>query len=110
MTNIQRQLPVSQRLAYLGFSQGAAMAYRAAAGSGHPCQGVVVLGGDVPPELEGRDLASFPPVLLGRGKRFFPDSVDPRGLAFVSTQATPRGVLLNAYCYVVPLGGQPQPA
>jgi predicted esterase len=28
---------------------------------------VVVLGGDVPPELEARDLAHLPPVLLGRG-------------------------------------------
>ena len=62
-----RGLPVSQQLAYLGFSQGAAMAYRAAAGSGHACLGVVVLGGDVPPELEARDLTHFPPVLLGRG-------------------------------------------
>jgi predicted esterase len=43
------------------------MAYRAAAGSGHACQGVIVLGGDLPPELAGRDLGGFPPVLLGRG-------------------------------------------
>jgi predicted esterase len=64
---VKRELPVSERLAYLGFSQGAAMAYRAAAGSGHPCQGAVVLGGDVPPELESRDLSHFPSVLLGRG-------------------------------------------
>jgi len=64
---VKLELPVSERLAYLGFSQGAAMAYRAAAGSGHACQGVVVLGGDVPPELELRDLSHFPSVLLGRG-------------------------------------------
>jgi predicted esterase len=55
------------RLVYLGFSQGAAMAYRAAAQSVHPCHGVVVLGGDVPPELADLDLAGFPTVLLGRG-------------------------------------------
>ncbi|HSS52002.1 MAG TPA: phospholipase [Thermoanaerobaculia bacterium] len=67
VAEVKRELPVSQRLAYLGFSQGAAMAYRAAAGSGHSCLGVVVLGGDVPPELEARDLSHFPPVLLGRG-------------------------------------------
>ena len=68
VAELKRTLPVSRdRLVFLGFSQGAAMAYRAAAGSGHPCQGVVVLGGDVPPELEQRDLAGFPPVLLGRG-------------------------------------------
>jgi predicted esterase len=67
VASVRRELPVSDRLVYLGFSQGAAMAYRAAAGSGHPCQGVIVLGGDVPPELELQDLSGFPPVLLGRG-------------------------------------------
>lgn len=67
VAEVKRQLPVSERLVYLGFSQGAAMAYRAAAGSGHPCQGLIVLGGDVPPELEQQDLSRFPPVLLGRG-------------------------------------------
>ena len=45
VAEVKRALPVSDRLAYLGFSQGAAMAYRAAAGSGHACSGVVVLGG-----------------------------------------------------------------
>jgi predicted esterase len=67
VAELKRTLPVSDRLVYLGFSQGAAMAYRAAAGSGHACQGLVVLGGDVLPELEQRDLDGFPPVLLGRG-------------------------------------------
>ena len=65
--SVKRELPVSERLVYLGFSQGAAMAYRAAAGAGHACQGLIVLGGDVPPELEEQDLSRFPPVLLGRG-------------------------------------------
>jgi predicted esterase len=67
VTEVKRELPISERLVYLGFSQGAAMAYRAAAGSGHACQGVIVLGGDVPPELADRKLEGFPPVLLGRG-------------------------------------------
>lgn len=67
VAEVKRQLPVSERLVYLGFSQGAAMAYRAAAGAGHPSSGLIVLGGDVPPELEQQDLSRFPPVLLGRG-------------------------------------------
>lgn len=67
VTEVKRELPISERLVYLGFSQGAAMAYRAAAGSGHPCQGVIVLGGDVPPEMAERKLQGLPPVLLGRG-------------------------------------------
>ncbi len=66
VAEVKRELPVSDRLVYLGFSQGAAMAYRAAAGSGHACHGVVVLGGDVPPELED-NLSHLPPILLGRG-------------------------------------------
>jgi predicted esterase len=66
VAEVQKTQPVSH-LVFLGFSQGAAMAYRAAAGSGHRCHGIVVLGGDVPPELDQRDLTGFPPVLLGRG-------------------------------------------
>jgi len=38
VAELKRELPVSDQLVYLGFSQGAAMAYRAAAGAGHPCQ------------------------------------------------------------------------
>lgn len=58
---------VSEPLVYLGFSQGTAMAYRAAAGIDHRCQGVVALGGDVPPELADRGLTSCPRVMIGRG-------------------------------------------
>jgi predicted esterase len=54
-------------LVYAGFSQGVAMAYRAAAAAGHPCRGLIALAGDVPPELAERDLAGFPRVLIGRG-------------------------------------------
>jgi predicted esterase len=68
VADVRRELPQPTCLVYLGFSQGAAMAYRAAASCGHPCHGVVVLGGDVPPELADRDLAGFPPVFLGRGR------------------------------------------
>jgi predicted esterase len=54
-------------LVYAGFSQGVAMAYRAAAGSGAPCHGVIALGGDVPPEISDRELAGLPAVLVGAG-------------------------------------------
>ena len=43
---VRQDLPVSERLVYLGVLAGAAMAYRAAAGAGHPARGLVVLGGD----------------------------------------------------------------
>jgi predicted esterase len=67
VAEVKRTLPVSERLVYVGFSQGAAMAYRAAASSGHACRGVIVLGGDFPAELASLDLTGFPPVLVGRG-------------------------------------------
>lgn len=60
------------RLAFLGFSQGVAMAYRAAAEHvrrGVACRGLVALSGDVPPELAAMDLSGFPAVLIGRGTR-----------------------------------------
>ncbi len=54
-------------LVYAGFSQGTAMAYRAAWLAGYPCRGLIALAGDVPPELAGRPLAQAPRVLIGRG-------------------------------------------
>jgi predicted esterase len=69
VSRLKREHGGGEQLVYAGFSQGVAMAYRAAAGAGHACAGLVVLGADVPPELARRDLAGFPPVLLGRGHR-----------------------------------------
>ncbi len=54
----------AQKIVFAGFSQGAAMAYRAA--STIRCSGVVVLGGDLPPDVDG---SSLPRVLIGRGVR-----------------------------------------
>jgi len=64
---IKAEFPTKDPLVYVGFSQGTAMAYRAAAGAGHRVRGLVALGGDVPPELAGQDLTGFPRVLIGRG-------------------------------------------
>ena len=58
------ELPPAKTLVFLGFSQGTAMAYRAAAAI--PCQGVIALGGDVPPDVPA---SSLPRVLIGRGTR-----------------------------------------
>lgn len=56
-------------LVFAGFSQGAAMAFRAACSSSRRVGGVVVLGGDVPPELDRDVLSRVSHVLLGRGER-----------------------------------------
>jgi predicted esterase len=53
----------------VGFSQGAAMAYRAALRSPHPVAGIVALGGDIPPELKEDTSLTWPPVLIGVGDR-----------------------------------------
>jgi predicted esterase len=54
---------------YIGFSQGASMAYRAAAGSGRRCDGIVALVGDAPPDLAVATTWGRPPVLIGGGTR-----------------------------------------
>jgi predicted esterase len=51
---------------YVGFSQGVAMAYRAAAFAGVACHGLILLAGDLPPDV-APVAAQLPPVLLGRG-------------------------------------------
>jgi len=62
--SVAAQFPRARQLVFLGFSQGAAMAYRAA--SAIRCDGVVILGGDLPPDV---DASKLPPVLIGRGVR-----------------------------------------
>ena len=53
---------------FAGFSQGGAMAYRAAAR--YAADALIVLAADVPPELGTRNLdVPLPPVLIGRGTR-----------------------------------------
>jgi predicted esterase len=60
---------VAQSLVFAGFSQGVAMAFRAACSSSRPVSGIIALGGDVPPELDGASLARTRTALLGRGQR-----------------------------------------
>jgi predicted esterase len=57
---------ITRPLVYAGFSQGVAMAYRAAALGQRSCDGVIALAGDVPPDVAPL-AASLPRVLLGRG-------------------------------------------
>lgn len=57
------------RLAYAGFSQGVAMAFRAAVRGAARADGVIALAGDVPPDLRELPASRFPRVLIGRGTR-----------------------------------------
>lgn len=83
MTSSDRELMIADNRAYVaavvdravsarpvvavGFSQGVAMAYRAAAILELAIAAVVALAGDLPPELAESDLSGFPPVLIARG-------------------------------------------
>lgn len=69
VAEVTRELGEPSGLVYAGFSQGVAMAWRAAAFGGLGCDGILLLAGDVPPEIAAQSLAGFPPVLLGRGTR-----------------------------------------
>jgi predicted esterase len=87
MTREDRELAIADNIAYVravldavkatmagaaipvvccGFSQGTAMAYRTAAFSGHRVDGLIILAGDLPPDVLPA-AAVLPPVLLGRG-------------------------------------------
>jgi predicted esterase len=63
---IARDYATRAPLVMAGFSQGAAQAYRAGLAAGGACAGIIVLGGDLPPDV-ATDAAALPPVLIGRG-------------------------------------------
>jgi predicted esterase len=56
-------------IVFAGFSQGVAMAYRAACRGPHRAAGIISIGGDVPPELLQDSTVVFPPVMVVRGVR-----------------------------------------
>lgn len=69
VARIKEEHAPADQLVYAGFSQGGAMAYRAAARAGHECHGLIVLGRDVPPDVAEIPSVRLPPVLIGRGTR-----------------------------------------
>ena len=69
MDAVDREWPGAPRIVLAGFSQGVAMMFRAAAAAAKPVDGVVAVGGDVPPELERAALARVRVALVCRGMR-----------------------------------------
>jgi predicted esterase len=71
---VRAAYPATDRMAYVGFSQGVAMAYRAAAFAAECTDGVpaaagaILLAGDLPPDV-APGAASLPPLLIGRGTK-----------------------------------------
>jgi len=69
MEAIDREWPGASRVVLTGFSQGVAMTFRAAAAAAGRVDGVIAVGGDVPPELDAAALAHVPAALVCRGAR-----------------------------------------
>jgi predicted esterase len=65
---VAREWPAPPRVVFTGFSQGVAMAFRAAAAA-RAVDGVIAAGGDVPPEITAAALARIPAALVCRGAR-----------------------------------------
>jgi len=87
MTRQDRELAIADNIAYVdhvvriiladapqtpvvfvGFSQGAGMAYRAAVSGVHRARGMIAIGGDVPPEVKTAPADRFPAILIAAGE------------------------------------------
>ena len=68
LTAVADEFGITRPMIYVGFSQGVAMAFRAAAFVQRPCDAVIALASDVPPDV-APVAASLPRTLLGRGDR-----------------------------------------
>lgn len=66
LTSVSTDAGLTRPLIYVGFSQGVAMAYRAAAFVQRPADGIIALAGDLPPDV-APVAATLPRVLIGRG-------------------------------------------
>jgi len=67
LARLRNEHAVDGPLVFAGFSQGGAMAYRAAAR--YACAGLIILAADVPPDVANQSDVQWPPVLIGRGTR-----------------------------------------
>jgi predicted esterase len=67
LSRVRSEYQTRERLVFSGFSQGAAMAYRAAAH--YRADALIILAGDVPPDVVDQRVVPLPPVLIGRGTR-----------------------------------------
>jgi dienelactone hydrolase len=85
-------LPAPRTLVLAGFSQGATMAARAAAYvrlAGGPAAGLILLGGDIPPEIHEDPSAALPSTLLARGTTddWYTDEKFKKDLSFLEARA-----------------------
>lgn len=91
VADVKRRYPRVARVLYAGFSQGVAMAYRAAARSELAASGVLAIGGDLPPDVADDPAAALPPVLVARGQgdQWFTDPKLQRDLDALRARRVP---------------------
>ena len=91
----RRAFATTDTLVFAGFSQGVAMAFRAAAHE--QAAGLIVNGGDVPPDVASGTSVPLPPVFYGRGRN--DDLYDaPRHARDLTTLAA-MGVPVDSYTF-----------
>src|SRR5262249_8527169 len=64
LENVSMTWPVTRSIVFAGFSQGVAMAFRAAVNSNAERVSVIAVGGDIPPEIESRALGRVSAALI----------------------------------------------
>jgi predicted esterase len=67
LNRVRADYSTDEPLVFSGFSQGAAMAYRAAAH--YRADALIILAGDVPRDIIDHHALALPPILVGRGTR-----------------------------------------
>jgi len=77
-----------ESLVFAGFSQGVAMAYRAAMRGKHPARAIVAAGGDLPPELAAGVTRAWPTVVIATGRRdtYYTPELLERDAAFLAAR------------------------
>jgi predicted esterase len=65
---VAEEWPPILKVVFAGFSQGVAMAFRAAVSATRGVAGVIAVGGDIPPELTPDALQRLPVALIARGR------------------------------------------
>jgi len=88
---------VNAPIVFAGFSQGVAMAFRAAVRGKVPGAGVISVGADVPPELLADASLRFPPTLLTRGEK--DDWYTAAKMESDAAALTARGTILQSLTY-----------
>ena len=96
LTTIADESGITRPMIYVGFSQGVAMAFRAAAFVQRPCDAVIALASDVPPDVAPL-AGTLPRTLLGRGDHdeFYPATQAAKDLDVLKS----AGVAVEEYVF-----------